>query len=107
MTRRIHITQGYVTLVDDEDYARVAGYSWRVRRATKRKELLHVITTDRITSKTLSLHRVILGLTESTPDVDHIDGDGLNNTRKNMRVVSRSVNMFNTYRHRIRNARLA
>lgn len=41
------------------------------------------------------MHRVILGLTDSGVDVDHKDGNGLNNQRSNLRTASRQENAFN------------
>jgi len=42
------------------------------------------------------MHRFLMGVHHSTlPLVDHIDGDGLNNTRCNLRLVSYSHNQYN------------
>jgi hypothetical protein len=41
------------------------------------------------------LHRYLLGVTDSKIDVDHFDGDGLNNTRKNLRKTLHAQNMQN------------
>lgn len=41
------------------------------------------------------MHRLILGASKGDPDVDHVDGDGMNNRRSNLRVASRSQNMGN------------
>ena len=43
------------------------------------------------------MHRLILGAPLGA-DVDHRDGDGLNNTRSNLRLASRSQNMANVTR---------
>jgi hypothetical protein len=50
-----------------------------------------------IDGKTVSIHRLILDCPE---DVDHIDGDGLNNRRGNLRCVTRSQNNMNSGRFR-------
>ena len=49
------------------------------------------------------MHRVILGVTDPAQIVDHIDGDGLNNTRANLRVVSASENVKNRQKSRAKN----
>lgn len=41
------------------------------------------------------MHRVIMGALVGE-EVDHIDGDGLNNQRKNLRICSSSENKRNT-----------
>ena len=57
--------------------------------------------------KTLYIHRVIMQneleeKKQKYPDtdweVDHIDRNGLNNTRENLRVVSKNVNLLNSNR---------
>ncbi len=41
------------------------------------------------------MHRVILGATHGQA-VDHVDGDGLNNTRENLRIATKAQNAWNT-----------
>lgn len=45
------------------------------------------------------MHRVVMG-TSSDLQVDHIDDDGMNSQRANLREVAQSENLRNTYRHR-------
>lgn len=46
-----------------------------------------------------SLHRLILGVTDPKILVDHKDGDGLNNTRDNLRVCDHGENARNAIAH--------
>ncbi len=47
-------------------------------------------------AQTIYLHRVILGLPPGrAPQVDHIDGDGLNNLEDNLRLATPSQNLAN------------
>jgi hypothetical protein len=44
---------------------------------------------------TQKMHRLILGIADPKLDVDHRDGDGLNNCRSNLRVATRQQNGSN------------
>jgi hypothetical protein len=96
MTKEIPLTQGKVALVDDEDYDRIvnSGYHWR---ATYTKGLWYATAGYWKDGKmhTIIMHRFILGLAKYQPFVDHVDGDGLNNCRANMREVTHTQNMQN------------
>ena len=48
------------------------------------------------------MHRLILGLTDPAVHTDHINGDGLDNHRANLRVCSHAENMRNS-RKRVNN----
>src|SRR5574342_446254 len=83
MTKQIPLTQGLFTTVDDDMYDYLVQWKWQ---AIKRGKLFHAIRTDRkfFVKKTVYMHRVIMN-TPNGMDVDHIDGNGLDSTRINMR----------------------
>ena len=43
----------------------------------------------------IHMHREILGLTDPKIQCDHRDGNGLNNTRSNLRACSQKENLYN------------
>ena len=94
--KEIPLTKGYVALVDDEDHADLSRYNWR---AVVRRNTVYALRTSFQRfgpRRSIKMHRQILGLSPGQkPDVDHIDGDGLNNTRKNLRPASLSQNGAN------------
>jgi len=92
-TAIIPLTKGYEAIIDAADAPLVAGRFWLVRVSGKSG---YAQSADYSTGKckTLLLHRVLL----DAPDgflVDHIDGDGLNNSRSNLRLCNRSQNAQN------------
>lgn len=85
-------------LVDAADYDLVSRHTWTVSKS--RSGTFYAVTT--INGKLVKLHRLIAGPAHGF-DVDHSDRDGLNNTRRNLRVCSRSENNCNA-RRRVDNA---
>ena len=88
----IQLTQGKVALIDDEDYERVSQHKWYAHKK-KRSKQWYVRT--KIKQKTVTLHRFILDLPKYKPLVDHIDNNGLNNQKSNLRVVTPYQNSLN------------
>lgn len=73
-----------VALVDDADYDRVSRHRWRRYGGD-------YAATD-IDGEAVYMHHFILG---DTSEVDHRDGNGLNNQRENLRPATRTQNMQN------------
>ncbi len=93
--REIALTQGKVALVSDEDYADLSLYKWCVS-AQGRKGQNKLYAIRRHKGRKIWMHRLIMGLNEPFSKygnvVDHMDGNGLNNQRENLRVVSHVEN---------------
>ena len=89
----VPLTKGLATTIDDSDAERVSGHVWRAHRATTARENWYAYT--KINGKKVYLHRFLTDAPKGL-DVDHIDGDGLNNRRENMRVCTRSQNNQNS-----------
>ena len=81
-------------LVDLEDYERLAGFTWHgVTSATG------TVYARRGQRPNVYMHRAIMGLAAGDGlEVDHFDGDGLNNRRVNLRVVTHAINQQNMRR---------
>ena len=101
--KEIVLSGGEIAYVDDRDFDRVSKNRWHLQLRIKDKKQ-YVCRTHRRKgegrrTRTLFLHRFILGLTNKAETVDHIDGDGLNNCRSNLRICSQADNMKNTKMH--------
>lgn len=75
-----------IVLVDDED-SWVEKYSWHIHRAGTKD-----YARAWIDGRREYLHRMIL----KCDLVDHINGNGLDNRRKNLRPASKSLNAINS-----------
>lgn len=87
--RMITLTQGRVTLVDDEDFERLSKHRWYYSTGYARR----CIREDG-KKKTIRMHREIMNPAKGL-DIDHVDHDGLNNCKFNMREVTRAQNTRN------------
>lgn len=91
--KEIELTHGYVTQVDAADYERLMQHKWW---AIIRKR--HVYAGANIDGKQVLMHRLLMDFPAGV--VDHKDGDGLNNTRSNLRACSPRENLLNSRSYR-------
>lgn len=87
-------TPGYFAVIDRADLDTVTAYRWHAHRpVTGTVYARSSVYQPGRNPTSLYLHRLIAGGTSI--DVDHIDMDGLNNSRANLRAASRSQNLAN------------
>ena len=79
-------------LVDDEDFDSLSRHKWS---ASKPQNVIYAIRSVIHGGKrtTVRMHSEILSGTGKA--IDHIDGNGLNNTKANLRFCSNSQNLMN------------
>ena len=80
-------------LIDDDDASKVNQYEWysfRVHRCW------YVATDFSVhgKAKRIYLHRLVMNAPDKT-EVDHINGDGLDNRKENLRIVTHQQNLAN------------
>lgn len=102
--KTIELTQGKVALVDDEDYDFLSKYKWKAHKSRGSRTCFYAdrdFGSTRSDRKTVSMHSLILGVVDGK-EIDHIDGDGLNNRKSNLRHCSRAENCRNVRRGSIK-----
>lgn len=97
----VNLTRNYVAIIDSIDAPYVSKYVWQAIVSP-----WQVRAGVMLYRSMTYLHHFILlkrgvGIPSGT-EVDHIDGNPLNNSFSNLRVVSHTENMRNTNRHRNR-----
>lgn len=93
--KTIPLTQNKVALVDDADYDFLMQWKWR---AAKNRRSWHAMSnrhkSEGLGVASIYMHRIILS-PPATLQVDHVSGDGLDNRRTNMRIVTHGINGAN------------
>lgn len=89
----IKLTQGKVALVDDEDYDYLMQFRWCAAKNYNTYYALRSVKKN-YKNKTFSMHQYIMD-TPSGMQVDHIDHDGLNNQKSNLRLCTHKQNCQN------------
>ena len=106
--REIQLTQGKVALVDDEDFEVLNAHKWF---AHHHRYTFYAKRNAKLAARRINggpaherMHRVVLErklgrvlATDEQPD--HINGDGLDNRRANLRPATKAQNCHNRHHH--------
>lgn len=94
----INLTKGFTAIVDDCDYEIVSKFKWR---ALVCQHTIYAYGRIKINKEIIPIlmHRFILGLgNDDVFEVDHINGNGLDNRRLNLRPCTSQQNKRNMKR---------
>lgn len=91
--KTIPLTQGQQAIVDDEDFEHFSTFKWYARKSSHTYYACRSSTYG--TRKSIMMHRVIM---QAKPGqiVDHINQNGLDNRRANLRFVTHAENILNS-----------
>jgi hypothetical protein len=91
--KSIKLTQGQITFVDDEDYEKFNKYKWY---AQKSLNTYYAVRRGNINGHIIQIrmHREILNCAKELK-IDHVDRNGLNNCKSNLRICTHEENMWN------------
>jgi hypothetical protein len=92
--RRIPLTQGKFAIVDVDDFEDLNRFKWF---AVKYSRTFYAIRNEKnsgLRRFTVKMHRQILNLPKDK-SIDHINHNGLDNRKANLRIVSPQQNNFN------------
>ena len=84
-----------MAIIDIEDVDIAKQYKWHMRKSLNTNYAICTLKDG----KKLFLHRLVLGYS-GEDDVDHIDHNGLNNRKSNLRVVTHDTNLRNQHGNR-------
>jgi len=101
--KKISLSKGKIALVDDEDYEWLSQWEWYyfngyVTRHQRKNEYKNYSSRKRVW-----MHRAIFEHYELEipvdKEIDHRDGNGLNNQKYNLRLATHQENQFNAKCH--------
>lgn len=87
--KRIELSSGSFALINDEDFDLVNQHKWAEIRSGQNTYAL-----TKCGGKTILMHRLIMGEPKGLT-VDHINGDGLDNQKGNLRACTQKENLWN------------
>lgn len=90
----VKLTRGLVTVIDAEDLELVSQHKWCARQGGNTYYAL-----GKHDGKKVLLHRFLVNALDGI-HVDHINHDGLDNRRGNLRLCTRSENLRNSQKHK-------
>lgn len=96
--KRIKLTQGKYALVDDADYVFLNQYRWHASKERHRYYAVRGMPRSNPKRRVIRMHRVILGVPKDV-EVDHINGNGLDNRRENLRSCTSGQNSMHQRIH--------
>lgn len=89
MTKEIILSNGKITVVDDDDYAHLSEWKWGYTKGYAART-----SYENGHKATIYMHRQLMD-TPIGMVTDHINGDRLDNRRKNLRICSNEQNLLN------------
>ena len=99
--KEIKLTHGLVVMVDDEDYLFLNRWTWHYDNNGNTNYAAMLIYDANVGKQVkIYMHRLIMGM-PGTMYIDHIDHNGLNNQKSNLRICTHRQNLLNsTRRHK-------
>ena len=92
--KEIKLSKGMVALVDDEDYEYLNQFKWYLTHSHyKHYYAIRSVCVNK-KYKSIRMHRDIM-MPNHNQEIDHIDHNGLNNQKLNLRICSRAENSRN------------
>ena len=92
--QKIKLTQEKYALVDDQDFEYLNRWKWRINSQGYAVRRVYIGSGMNRISKDIRMHRQIMN-EPSGLEIDHIDLNGLNNQRNNLRIATHWQNLAN------------
>ena len=95
LNQKVKYKDKFVALVDDEDYEYLNQFNWHAFKNCNTYYVIRNVSLKLVSTHTsISMHRTIMNTTKGM-EVDHIDHNGLNNQKSNLRNCTMQQNQTN------------
>jgi len=92
----LQLSKGLFTIIDEDEYERVGRFQWHAMPTRNTYYATrHLPCAEDAKSRKVLIHRIIMNIYDPKIEVDHRDGNGLNNRKANLRVVTHAQNLLN------------
>lgn len=99
MVKEISLSCGLIAYVDGEDYDRILAHNWWPFVDTGSGNTYVIRNGPRPERKRIWMHHEIMGTRPGQVLWDHVNGNGLDNRRGNLRRATHQQNTFNSRKH--------
>ena len=101
--KTIKLTQNQVALVDPKLYPFLSRWKWHAAKLSGKFYAAKAVPLDfkGERKRVMYMHHLVAGHPIDNLEIDHINGNGLDNRRKNLRLVSHAINQANRKEHRL------
>lgn len=94
--KEIPLTQNQFALVDNEDYLLLMKHKWHTNKNKNTYYAKHDYWDKKTKKiKSIKMHRLVMGITNPKIQIDHINGNGLDNRKNNLRICTYSQQKMN------------
>jgi hypothetical protein len=93
--KTIPLTQGKSVLVDDEDYVWLNQWKWSLASHRLKNRIIYY-GVRKVCGHHVKMHREVLGIVDSKIKIDHVNGNGLDNQKVNLRQANMAQNRQNS-----------
>lgn len=92
--KEIKLTKNKISIIDDEDFDRVSKYKWHcLANDYAARKFYYEKKDGKWVTKYIRLHQFVLN--EFNKEIDHINGNRLDNRKENLRFCDRTLNNAN------------
>jgi hypothetical protein len=88
--KQIQLTQGKFALVDDEDFERINRFKWYAHNCGR--DLCYATRHKKDSTQLIRMHQEVM----NQKQIDHKNGDGLDNRKQNLRPCTHQQNIANS-----------